>query len=215
MTKSSYPYVTTPTSLRRFLESLPTFGLPPKVTQKWLQGVGYKSSNERRIIPVLKFVGLVSPEGVPTDLWRQYGGGAEGRVAFAQAIRRAYGPLFQTFPDAHRRDKEALLNFFRANVDLGEETAKRCVATFKVLVEFADFQSEVSIDLESDTTGDDAPKHGTAIPSGASEAGLRGGDGLTLNISIQLQLPNDADGKTYEELFAAMGKHLKELRGIG
>lgn len=216
MAKSEYPYVTVPTSLRKFLRDLPSYGRPSKVTQKWLEGLGFKSRNDRRIIGVLKFVGFVSSDGIPTDLWSRYRGGS-GRAVLAEALRQAYSALFQTFSDANRRDAEALLNFFRANTDLAEDAARRCVSTFQILADHADWDadpvSDVDVSLNDDGGDDDEPRRrhrGRRDPtSGAATHG-----GLTLNINIQLQLPANADGKTYEQLFAAMGKHLRDLGGL-
>lgn len=60
-------------------------------------------------------------------------------------------------------------------------------------------------DDEDDVNEERSPRRSPPAAAGA----------LTLNINIQLQLPANADGKTYEALFAAMGKHLKDLGGLG
>lgn len=73
-------------------------------------------------------------------------GGDRGAV-LAEAIRKAYGPVFQTFPDAQRKDSEALLNFFRANTDLAEAVAKKCVTTFQILTDAADWDADAPPDL--------------------------------------------------------------------
>lgn len=214
MASATYPYVTVAGSFRKFLKDLPSYGRPDKVTQKWLEGVGFRSTNDRRIISVIKFVGLVSSDGVPTDLWLRYRG-AEGRAAFAEAVRTAYAPLFQTFPDAHRRDPEALLNFFRANTDLADKAARLCVLTFQILCEYGDWDSDPPEDMDLGDAGEKEDekqnKREKKPPRPRVEPSAPGG--LTLNINIQLQLPANADGDTYEQLFAAMGKHLKDLGG--
>jgi hypothetical protein len=219
MAKSEYPYVTVTTSLRKFIEDLPTYGRPTKVTQKWLEGLGFKSTNDRRLIPVLKFVGFVSSEGVPTPVWARYRGAERGAV-LAEALRQSYGALFQTFPDAQRRDAEALLNFFRANTDLAEGAARRCVQTFQILAAAADWDKDPPDDIDLDEDDDvkdenDEQRLGKDGRSSGRRRKTPPTGGITLNINIQLQLPANADGKTYDQLFAAMGKHLKDLGGIG
>ena len=88
-----------------------------------------------------------------------------------------------------------------------------------MIAKSADWDTEPPPEVELPPDDDDEEEEYVADP-GESRRSRRqppppGHGGLTLNINIQLQLPNNADGKTYEQLFAAMGKHLKDLGGLG
>ena len=55
-------------------------------------------------------------------------------------MRKHYASLFATYPDANRKDAEALLAFVRSKTSYAAETQKLAVRTFKTLCEFGDFE---------------------------------------------------------------------------
>jgi hypothetical protein len=207
--QQKYPYTTVPGKLRDLLQKAPKIGIPEKLTVAWLKKAGWTSSNDPSMIPVLKHVGLLGTDGRPTDLWDAVRAqDAPNKARLADAVRKAYSDLFSLYPDAHRKDAEALRNFFRANTTAGDQAQTKMVQTFQVLIEFGDFDEVVPED-----TG-----KGAAAASGADkkkeEHGkipISGVPGMTLNVNIQLQLPATSDGEVYEKLFEAMRKHLMGL----
>ncbi|MBW3021698.1 DUF5343 domain-containing protein, partial [Candidatus Woesearchaeota archaeon] len=69
---ANYPYILKTGSIKKFLEKVPSVGIPDKVTQKLLYSLGFKSTNDRAIIPVLKFLKFVDDAGVPTKRYTSY-----------------------------------------------------------------------------------------------------------------------------------------------
>ena len=67
---ANFPYMTNPAALKKFLVEAPAMGVPEKVTLAYLKGAGFTSTNDRPIVPALKFLGLVGSDGVPTAVWR-------------------------------------------------------------------------------------------------------------------------------------------------
>lgn len=182
-------------------------GVPERATQKWLVSAGYAGGNAMTILPVLRFVGIIGSDGSPTELWQALRrGDAAGRARFADAVRRAYADLFAVHPDAHRKDAEALRNFFRAHTSGGDQVQQRMVQTFKALAEFGDF------DQPSEVARPESPRVATQeAPEPPPVRAPRLGTELALTVNLQLQLPATADGDVYDKLFAAMRKHLMGL----
>jgi hypothetical protein len=208
MADRSYPYTTVPNKLREILSKAPGMGRPDKVTQEWLRKAGWTSSNDRSVIPVLRFVGLIGSNGTPTDLWESIRVQDERHQReFADAIRNAYVELFGLYPDAHRKDAEALRNFFRAHTSGGDQVQTKLVQTFQVLTEFADFDQPSTNGSNRSTT---VQREGKGSDEAAERATFRSPQSpeLALNVNIQLQLPATSDGEVYEKLFGAMRKHL-------
>src|SRR5439155_21417783 len=112
---ADFPYSPHAASVKRFLEHVQKAGVPDKVTLKYLEKVGFKGKNDRYILGILKFLGFVDSTGVPTKMWRAYRNKEAARATLAAAMREAYGDLFRTYPDAHRKDNEALRNYFSAH----------------------------------------------------------------------------------------------------
>jgi hypothetical protein len=122
-------------------------------------------------------------------------------------LRRASGgttpTCFSTYPDAHRKDNEALIAFVRSKTDYPEKTQRLAVRTFKVLCEFGDFDQTGT---ETETKPREEKQERKPERKVTPEAGTIG-----LTVNIQLQLPPSVDGEIYDKLFAAMAKHLKGL----
>ncbi|HEU0246007.1 MAG TPA: DUF5343 domain-containing protein [Gaiellaceae bacterium] len=208
MADRNYPYTTVPGRLRDILKKAPAMGRPSKVTQDWLRQAGWTSSNDRSVIPVLRFVGLIGSDGTPTELWDTVRvQDKEHRARLAESIRRAYADLFALYPDAHRKDAEAIRNFFRANTGGGEQVQSKLVQTFQVLTEFADFDAPTTNGGSTAATATSkSSKPDAKTPAAVLTPAAHG---LTaLNVNIQLQLPATADGEVYDKLFGAMRKHL-------
>lgn len=105
---ADFPYLTNPASLRKFLEKIRTVGVPEKVTIAYLASLGFKSANDRPIIAALKLLGFADGSGVPTETWQRYRPRETAGAVLAQAIRTTYSELFSIYPDAERKDNEAL-----------------------------------------------------------------------------------------------------------
>jgi hypothetical protein len=212
LSEQKYPYTTVPGKLRSLLAKAPDMGRPSKVTVAWLKSAGWTSSNDPSIIPVLKYVGILASDGSPTDLWDTVRvQSTENKARLADAIRQAYAELFAMYSDAHRKDAEALRNFFRANTTAGEQAQTKMVQTFQAVSEFADFDAS-----HADASHADIRPRSPGAPGarGRSPSALQhapASSGLTLNVNLQLQLPATADADVYEKLFSAMRKHLINL----
>lgn len=203
---ATYPYSTSPNNLKKFVKTIPNIGVPDSVTTRWLPSVGYKSKNDRTIVTCLKFVGLIDSSGKPTPLWANYRDSKNGPPLLGQAIRKSYEPLFKTYPDADRKDNEALTNFFKVGTTAGERAIQFTVQTFRALCECAEFdatmvQSSI-LDSQTDKSGLHAVGKGTAVLR--DEFNIR----PTVAINIELHLPAADNPEIYDKLFAAMRKHL-------
>lgn len=208
---SQYPYTQVTGKLKDLFKKLPKIGVPSKADTKWLGTLGYTSSNERSFITILKFIGFVDNGGVPTDRWKGFRGGQSATV-MASGLREGYKGLFETYPDAQQRTDDELGSFFKSHMKAGEQAIARTVATFKVLCESADFTSTFQVDpvdpRQQTTLQESSDKR---LPVAATTTTV--GQGLAVNINIQLTLPESADEAVYEKFFKAMKKHL--LSGDG
>jgi hypothetical protein len=216
-----YPYTTVPNNLRKLLQKLPALGSPPAASQKWLESIGFSGGNNKSLLPVLRQVGVIDSSGKPTDYWTALRSGDKAR--FADAVRTAYSDLFATYVDADKQTPETLQTFFRTHTGLGEKAQSFCVRTFKVLVEFGDFnqptekkheveeaaeERAAELDLDLGQLAGGGANGGT---SGGSNGGRPAQAPLALTVNLQIELPPSADGEVYDKLFAAMGKHLRGL----
>jgi hypothetical protein len=207
----NYPYHVNTANVKKFMEHIQKGGVPTKVTGTYIKSVGFATSNDRAILTVLKFIGFVDNAGAPTDLWRKFRNKDQGKKVLAAALRKSYATLFDTYPDANRKDNEALRNFFSSHTNVSEGTLTLMVRTFKTLADFGDFESTTDEEL-SDVK--DVEINEDEVPEPDKGGGvvkrklLTGTGGMTVNINIQLQIPATDKAETYDSFFAAMKKHL-------
>lgn len=211
---NEYPYVNSANKLQEFLSKIGNIGVPSKVNQKFLESLGYKSTNDRRFLSVLRFLGLTDGSGTPTEDYRAtLRGGKQGQVKFAKLVRENYADLFSTYPDADRKDNEALQNFFTAHTDVGGKAVQSMTATFKAVCSFANFDSETP--SVADITGKeqvfDEQSDAPSISVKQRTALNNPGQALTINVNIQLELPATSDSGVYDALFESMAKHIMQL----
>lgn len=137
---ANIPYLTKTSAVKDFLKKIQETGEPSKVTIAYLKTIGFTSSNDQPLLPVFKFLGFLDSSGAPTDLYRKYRNKKEAPKVLGRAVSSAYSGLYATYPDAHKRDAEALANYFRESTGLGERAVSAIVNTFKTLSESADFE---------------------------------------------------------------------------
>jgi len=122
----------------------------------------------------------------------------------AEGIREHYAKLFSLYPDAYQKDNEALRSFFSSHTSVGAGALNYMVGTFKTLCSLAAF------DQQPTAPSSMAPTTGLGTPAAIvhTQPVVTSGPGWTVNINVQLTLPENADSKTFDEFFKAMKKNL-------
>jgi hypothetical protein len=200
-------YTTVPGKISVVLAKIRETGVPPKVTNAWLEALGLKSTNDRTLLPVLKQIGLIDASSVPTPAWRQYRG-ADHMAVLGRAIQLGYADLYQTYPNAHDRTNADVGNVFTTLSNAGKQSIDKMVSTFKNLAALAEFSDGAAMDA-------------TAPPGEVSALAIAGAtapsvvtmqsatqNGLSVNINIALTLPETSDEKVFAAFFKAMRVHL-------
>jgi hypothetical protein len=201
---AEYPYLPNTAQFKKLVKRIPSVGVPDKVTTKWLESQGFKSKNDRPIIGILNTLGFLDAGHGPTQRWKDYRDRGKAGIVMATALRETYAELFSMYPDAHRKDDEALLNFFRANTDVGAKVHSLMVRMFKQLVELAEFNDGAE-QVQEHRQAPEASSSGPELQQVRSDSKNHG---FALNLNMELHLPATDDAKVYDELFAALKKHI-------
>jgi len=148
---------------------------------------------------VLKFLRFIDDASVPTDTWNEYKNKAKASQVMASVIKSSYDKLFETYPDAEKRDKATIQNFFASTFGVSATLADLMEQTFRQLSGLADFETaEVAEQIEKPSVppAKEIAKAATSVSP------------IVININIQLQLPATENVEIYDNLFASMKKHL-------
>lgn len=193
-----YSYLMKTGSLKNFLAKIPSIGIPEGVTIRYLYSLGFKSTNDRTIIPVLKFIKFLDGSGKPTEFYRNYRDTSQSSIILAKSIKEAYSELFKIYPDAHKQDNISLENFFRTQTGLGERAIKAMVETFKALSSMADFNTSqksilkpISQENETNFESHDGASHTISFA-------------LSKGRSAKIHLPDDVTSKEIDRLKALL-----------
>jgi hypothetical protein len=194
-----YVYTTVTGKIKPLLDKIRSVGVPQKVTTAWLKTIGFTSSNDGSLLGVLKFIGLTDQSGIPTPTWSAYRG-AKHRAVLGEAIRKGYAELYAVYPDAHQRTNGDLTHVFNTSSTAGAQVVGKTVATFKALVEEAEFpvsSEPEQMTMRSGPLHTPAAPHAAQIPSMPHQA-AHGAPGLHIDIQIHISpesTPQQVDKK--------------------
>lgn len=198
--------------LPQLLKKMRETGIPPKANTPWLKSIGFNGGNDTTMLRVLRYIGFVDSGGVPTPAWNEYRG-KNYKEVLGRAIRSGYEDLYAVYPDAHDQPSADLAHVFSTSTKSGKAVVDKMVATFKALVAEAEFPSDGSVAPASSDQETGAATNGASqVASAPSPTVLArtptAANGLTVNINVQLTLPEGADEQTFEAFFKAMKTHL-------
>ncbi len=204
---AEFPYIQSSDRLKKFLDHIQLAGVPEKFILKSLEAAGFKSTNDRPIIKIMKFIGFLDGSSAPTDSWKKFRDKSQAGNVLASGIKSGYSDLYQTYPNAHQQGDEALRNYFSANTSVGDAALSQIVKTFRTLVDRADFSDSASADV-SDRHQSPVENAATTLNPHIVGTQTRNVGGSTVTINVRLEIPPSDDPAVYEAFFQSMKKHL-------
>lgn len=197
-----YAWTFKPRSIEDFLKNMPNRPEPPAgVTQSYLASLGYTSSSDRQIIPVLRFINFVDSSGRPNDAFKNYRDTRKSKAIMAQALKEGYSALFGTHATPCEASDQDLENFFRTATGRGGRMLAATVAVFKTLCQYADFGAPAITPTPMPT-----PVPAPSAPIVQLPVTKEGG--VTVNVSIRLELPATQDADVYDKIFQSLKRNV-------
>lgn len=188
--------------------SVPTQGF----THEFLKNLGFASSGDRPIIPVLKAIGFLDQSGKPTDLYRTYKDPAQARRVLAKGIRTGYADIFAIDNQAYEKSTKELAGMFARLSDKGDAVTVKMATTFNALAALADF-SEAEQGGAGESDNGSGGGGGQEVQGGGSGDGHESGGGfgagtLALRHDIHVHLPLSTDVAVYDAIFKSLRENL-------
>jgi hypothetical protein len=187
---------------------------PDRFTAKFLEGLGFASSNDRAMTNVLKALGFVDDNGVPRKRYHEYLDQTQSEAVLATGIREAYADLFRINKGANTMSQSDVKNKMKtlSEGQFTDRVLQQMAGTFTTLVKFADFSANAAQVREQRDEASDA-----AISEGSEEQGEeprhRDNPGGTSRLgdlvyNINIHLPESRDPAVYNALFKSLKEHL-------
>lgn len=205
-------YLQTTKNLQSIINSLVGAKAPERMTNKFLEDLGFTSSNDRLYINVFKALGLLDENGAPTQRYHLFLDQSETAKVLAVGIQEAYDELFALRKDAQNLTIEEVKGKFKT-LTQGKKTdniIQLMANTFKALCDVADWNGEtpskVYLPQEAEKAKENAlpTQEQRAKKSDASKA-----VDLNLRYDIHVHLPETTNMDVYDAIFQSLKKHLQ------
>jgi hypothetical protein len=177
---------------------------PEKFTSQYLKDLGFRSTNHRALIPLLKTLGFLSADGVPTARYHAYRDESQSNKILGQALHEAYVDLFTIKAQPTETDRPLIEGKFKSAHNTSDRLAKLMANTFYSLLPLADLptaakkaagESKVEPELEPKPEGRKKDEYPTTPRP-------------TLHYNIQIHLPATKDVEVFNAIFKSLREHL-------
>lgn len=196
-------YFASTKNLAEILDQIQRGRVPPKFTYDFLKQLGFPSSNDRPIIPVLKALGFLDVSGVPQDRYRRFKDPSQAKRVMAEGVREAYADVFGIDEKAYDLPPDKVRGIFARLSDKSELVTERMAMTFRALSDHADFLQQ-NAEPAAQTDADEIPKSDELESTDVA----RSDTSLSLRHDIHIHLPPSDDIKVYDAIFRSLREQL-------
>lgn len=196
-------------TLPQILRAIREAQAPDRFTYSFLEALGFKSTNDRGIIGVLKALGFTDESGTPKQPYFDYLDEERHRQVLAAGIRRAYADLFKLNSKANEKDTSWVKNKLKTLTQGSKSDAvlNKMAMTFTALCKQADFSTPSVPAREAITQPEEEkPMSETIRVEPAVTEGPR--EPLALRYNINIELPAVRDRLVYDAIFKSLRDNL-------
>lgn len=203
-------YLVSTKNLPEILKAIRQAQPPERFSNKFLEGLDFKSTNDRSIIGVLKALGFLDESGTPKQPYFDYMDDERHKTVLAEGIRRAYADLFKLNKDANEKDAAWVKNKLKTLTQgaKSDTVLAKMTPTFLALCKEADFSgstASTSKEAKAETPSEPLPPT-PPIPEQPEGRGKQHRFGLAYNIHIEL--PAVRDQAVYDAIFKSLRENL-------
>ena len=214
------PYMPSVTNLHRILDKIQNAGVPDVFNLDFLRDLGFTSSNDRAVLKVLKYIGMLDQSGKPQSSYRQFMDHTQAKAVLASRLRSAYDDLFLADRDANTKTTAALKGWFKTKTGESDSVAEKIASTFKSLASYADFSAAPPPQATQETSQTPAPpapvpptgqeqnrSQPSPPPAELSGTGARLPD-LGFVYRLEIHLPDTQNVETFRAIFKALREEM-------
>lgn len=174
---------------------------PDQFSQQLLKDWGFRSSNDRAFIPLLKALGFLTSDGKPTSRYGEYRDHSRSKRVMGDALKEAYGDIFLIAAKPSGTNKEAVQGKFKSFHNVSDNVAQLMTKTFYALLALADLteSSPESKQPRKRERSEERQEESPATPKDIV-AGL--------HYNIQIHLPATKDVEVYNAIFKSLKEHV-------
>lgn len=212
-------YLVSVGNLARFLEALRHAQAPDKLALRFIEELGFTSTNDRLFVPLLKAMKFLDEGGKPTARYHSFLDDTQWKQVLAEGIKDAYPDLFRVNRNAQKLSRDQLSGKIKSLAEgkLSPAVLGNVTKTFLELVKLADFSGSPAGQEQPEETSEQSAAAETtpAFVSGdkgdvahRERSGTSESSGPTLVYRIEIVLPAVRDQAIYDAIFRSAKEHL-------
>lgn len=203
-------YLTQVKNLPQILQAIRQAQPPERFTYKFLEGLDFKSTNDRPIIGVLKALGFIDESGVPKQPYFDYMDDERHKSVLAEGIRRAYADLFKLNKDANEKDAAWVKNKLKILTQgtKSDTVLAKMTPTFLALCKEANFISPAAATPKDAKAESPSEPQIPVIPTQEQPEGRGKQHRFGLAYTIHIELPAVRDQAIYDAIFKSLRENL-------
>ena len=206
------PYMLSTASIPKILEKVQNARRPERFTQDFLETkLGHSGGSAKPIIPLLKRMGFLGSDGVPTSLYDQFRNTETQGFAVAEGMKNAFNELFERNEYIYELSRERLIGQVVEITGAAKEdrSTRAIVGTFQALNELADFEAQAAEKSVPQTNPETMPPSQFAMkPRDTSSVAETENVELKVGYTINLNLPETNDPEVFNAIFKALRDNL-------
>jgi hypothetical protein len=195
-----YPYMMSNNKIGPIFQKIMTAAKPQKFTHDFLKKLGFSSTNDRAIIPLLKKLHFLNDDGSPTEYYSRLKDKNDLPYVLGERVKDLYSDLFSINTDIHNASDDEIKGAISRVTGQDETQTNRFFLTFKALLAIAKFgeapqkgekkkDEVVKVDIETQKQKKEDHK-----PS--------------FHYDIQIHLPATTDVSVYNAIFKSLKDNL-------
>jgi hypothetical protein len=191
--------------LEEFFSKIRDAQAPDKFTNQLLLDWGYKSTNHRPFIAILKALNFLTADGTPTQRYKEYRNHSVSKSIIGDAIKEAYSDIFLIKEKPTGSDKSLIEGKFKSYHNASDTVASLMTKTFFALLDLADLNAPAAALFKKQK---DKPEEEHHEKTETIAANIKPHSDFGLHYNIQIHLPATKDVEVYNAIFKSLKDHL-------
>jgi hypothetical protein len=204
------PYVNAYGSIAKLFQEIKKASVPPKFTNNFMQtALGLKSTSYRAMIPLMKRLGFLDQNNVPTQPYKDFRDESQSGVVMADRLKNAYTDLFVANEYAYKLSKDDLQSKLKTITGASSEdkVIPSVVGTFIELSKLADFEGKGK-KIAKKKEGEPNKETETAQAAAAALQAHHPASKLGISYTINLNLPATTEIEVFNAIFKSLKEHI-------
>ena len=184
---------------------------PERVTTQLIRDWGFKSTNDRAFIRLLKEIGFLTADGAPTQRYHNYRDHSQSRIVMGEALKEAYGDIFLiTAHPTTTSDSASITGKFKSYHNTSDNVADLMSKTFFGLLELGDLDASATVSSNGSEHSQGSSTENTSDSRKTQQIRAPSNRVSGLHYNIQIHLPATKDVEVYSSIFKSLKEHLLE-----